>query len=209
MNFNELLKQFLVEDEKVTQLLNLMKENKIYTTNQENLDTRYQKLNDQFNAKDQELKDALALNEQLKNGNAVNDDLQAKITAYETQIAELQENNTKLTRESETKLMLLSNHAKAEDVDYLMFKIANGQIEVKYDENGKITNAKEVTENLQTSFPNQFDKEVQPIVDVTDLPQDDSDKETLTKEEFKKMSYEKKAELFENNKELYDEMTKK
>lgn len=46
----ELLKEYLGEDVKVTEFLNKMKEKKIYTSNEENIDTRYSKLKGDFEA---------------------------------------------------------------------------------------------------------------------------------------------------------------
>ena len=62
---------------------------------------------------------------------------------------------------------------------------------------------------LKTQYPNQFESITNQKTDVKKLPDNDGDKGgSMTKEEFDKLSYAKRLELFENNKELYDEMTK-
>ena len=203
----ELLKKYLVEDDKVNQFLEEMKSSKIYTTKEENIDTRYSKLNDNFNAKNQELVEAQNLIKQLQESNKGNEALQGKITEYESTIAKLQAENKELEMKSALKDVLNENHAL--DTDYLMYQIEKGGYELKQDDKGKFINIDDVMNGLKENFPNQFEKSAKKVVDVKELPDEYKQPATITKEQFDKMGYKARVELFENNKELYDKLTGK
>lgn len=204
----ELLQKYLVEGDKVNQFLSDMKAAKIYTASEENLDKRYAKLKGDFDAKDQEHQEALALIEQLQQSNAGNDALQAQIAQFQNTIATLELEKSNLLKENALKMALLENKAKADDIDYLMFKMQNGDKEIKVDEKGEITNLKELVEGMKTTFPTHFEAAAKKKVDVQELPKDDGEKNTITKEQFNKMGYNAKNQLFHENKELYEQLSK-
>lgn len=108
----------------------------------------------QLTGKQSELDAANGLIEELKKGTKGNEELQGKVTAYETQVAQLQKqlNQTKL--DSAIKVALLG--AKATDVDYMTFKLKeNGDLEL--DDKGNIKGIDEKISGLKTQFPNQFE----------------------------------------------------
>ena len=81
MTLEELLKAKGLTDDQIKAILDGMKENKIFTASEENLDIRYGKLKtDQDNLTTQN-GDATKLIEQLKKGTKNSDELQGKITA--------------------------------------------------------------------------------------------------------------------------------
>lgn len=204
----ELLKKYLVEDGKVNSFLDEMKASKIFTASEENLDTRYNQLKGKMSAKEQEHQEALNLIEQMKQASAGQDALQSKITEYETTIASLQAKNTQLARENSLKVALLSNKAKGDDIDYLMFKLSQDENALKVDEEGAITNIDEVINGLKTNYPTHFEAGAKKKVEVTSLPSGDDKKETITKEQFNAMSYNQRNELYNSNKALYQELSK-
>ena len=131
----ELLKSLGYTDEQIQAVIAKMKEMKIYTSKEENIDLRYQKLQDDFNAKDGELGKANDLIKKLQDGNKNNEDLQTKIKDYEAEITKMKEEQAQDKIENAIKIALLSNKAKSDDIDYLMFKIKNGENKVELDDN--------------------------------------------------------------------------
>lgn len=202
----ELLTKYLADDAKVTEFLEEMKANKIFTAGEENLDKRYSKLKGEFDAKDAEYQQAQALIEELKQTNSNNEGLQSKITEYETTIATLKAENAKLEQENNLKVALLANKAKPEDIDYLMFKISTGDTEVKVDDKGEITNLKDLVDGLKKNYPTHFETEAKKKIEVNTLPEDKDEPDTITKEQFEKMSYAERNKLYHENKELYDKL---
>lgn len=206
MNFEELLKKYLGED-KVAQFLADMTTNKLYLTKEENINKRYSKLKSDLTAKEAEHQQALDLIEQLKASGS--QEMQTKIADYEATITKLKNQNKELAKENALKVALLSNKAKADDIDYLLFKLSKDENAVKVNENGEITNVKEIIESMKTSYPSHFDGSVKKKVEVQKLPGDDDDKDTITKEQFDKMGYQEKNKLFKENKDLYDKLSGK
>lgn len=207
MNFKDLLKKYVTEDEKVNEFLTAMKENKIFLASEENLDTRYSKLKEQSEAKDAEHQEALNLIEELKQANVGSEELQTKIAEYEETINTLKAEKVELAKDNALKMMLLSNKAKANDIDYLMFKAKNGEMDIKFDKDGNLTNAEELVEGMKKIYPNNFEASAKKKVDVNILPDDEGDKETITKEQFAKMNYMQRVELLNNDPDVYAELT--
>lgn len=155
MTLEEILKAKGLDDEAIKATIGEMKQNKIFTASEENLDTRYAKLKGDHDSVNKQLTDANALIEQLKKGTGDNEALQGKIKEYETHVAELEAENLKLKTEGALKVALLDAGAKAADIDYLMFK-AGQKGEVKLNEDGTISGQAELIKDLKTSCPSQF-----------------------------------------------------
>lgn len=206
MTLSEILKSLELSDEQIQTIESEMKANKIFTTSEENLDIRYNKLKGDYDGNAQKLKEANKLIEDLKKDTTDNSELQSKITTFESTIEGLQKELEQTKVESAIKVALLD--AKAGDIDYLTYKLKE-KGELKLDENGEIAGLSDMLGELKTQYPNQFESSTNQKTDVKKLPDTDGDKGgSMTKEEFDKLSYAKRLELFENNKELYDEMTK-
>lgn len=174
MTLQEILKAKGLSDEDVESIIGEMKQNKIFTTAEENLDIRYGKLKGDHDTLTKQHKEATDLIEQLKNDNAGNAELQGKITGYETTIADLTKQLEQEKVDSALKIALLE--AKVQDVDYLTFKIKE-KGEVKLDENGKIKGFDDTIAALKTQFPNQFvTVDDQRQIDPQPLPQGDDRK---------------------------------
>ena len=121
MTLEELLKAQGIEDAKISAVLTSMKENKIFTASEENLDVRYGKLKAEHDGKLGELGEASKLIDELKKSSKGNEEFQGKITEYESQMQTLQAELETTKLESAVKVALLSE--KAQDVDYLTFKL--------------------------------------------------------------------------------------
>ena len=132
MTLQEILKANGVADDAAGKILSAMKENKIFTAGEENLDIRYAKLQKDFDSLAEQDKQSKALIDQLKAGTKDNEGLQGKITAYETQVAQLQEQLKAEKIENAVKVALIA--AKATDLDYMTFKLKEkGPLELDND----------------------------------------------------------------------------
>ena len=205
----DLLIKHLGDEAKATAVMEDMKQSKIFTASEENMDKRYAKLKGDFDSKAKEHQEALTLIEQLKASSAGNDELLAKINQYETTITNLQAQNAEMQKENAIKMALLAGKAKADDVDYLMFKLKSSDTAVKVNDKGEVTNINDLLEGLKKSYPSHFEGQAKREVEVHELPKDDGDKNTVTSDEFKKMGYEKRVELYNTNRELYNKLTGK
>lgn len=108
----------------------------------------------QLTSKQSELDAANGLIEELKKGTKGNEELQGKVTAYETQVSQLQEQLKQTQLESAVKVALLAAHAN--DLDYMTFKLKNAG-ELELDDKGNVKGIDDMIKNLKTQYPNQFD----------------------------------------------------
>ncbi|NFC87506.1 scaffolding protein [Clostridium botulinum] len=84
----ELLKKLGFTDEQIQKIIGGMKENKIYTTKEEKIEERYNKLKEQKVAVDEQIKTANATINDLKRNNTDNETLQTKVSEYETKVSD-------------------------------------------------------------------------------------------------------------------------
>lgn len=171
MTLQELLKKYLADETKESEFLKEMKENKIFTSSEENLDIRFKKLQDDFNAKDLEHQEATKLIDELKKSNESNETIQNKVTEYETKIADLEKENAELRIDSALKLAL--QDAKVTNLDYIAYKInqelkANNK-SLELDENGHIKGINDLIETQKKAEPTFFETETKKEVNVKDL----------------------------------------
>lgn len=207
MTLQEILKSQGLTDEQIETVTGEMKQNKIFTASEENLDYRYKDLQGKFDSKSKEHKEATALIEQLKKDNAGNEALQAKISTYELTISDLQKQLEQSKINSALEVALIK--ADVLDVDYLAFKIRE-RGEIKLDENGKIKGIDDTIASLKTQFPTQFKSESKKKIEENKLPDGESDsKHRITREQFDKMCYMDRLKLHNENPEAYSEFTKK
>ncbi|MCI7428522.1 MAG: phage scaffolding protein [Methanobrevibacter sp.] len=206
MTLKELLKSNGVSDETVEKIFLEMKENKIFTASEENLDVRYGKLKAENESKISELQEAQNLIAELKKGNKANDELQNKIKDYETKVNELQAQleQTKVNSALDRALI----EAKVQDVDYLKFKLKEKHPDgFKLNENEQLEGINEILDSLKVQFPNQFVGDGSKKIEENKLPES-TDKNTITREQFNKMSYGERAKIYETNRELFNELKK-
>lgn len=206
MNLKEILKNNGVADDKIKKITDAMKENKIFTSNEENIGIRYGKLKENFDNLTTQHTEATQLIEELKKGTAGNEELQGKVTAYETQISALQEELRQTQIKSAVKVALLG--AKATDVDYLIFKLKEkGELELAKD--GTVKGLDDKIAELKTQFPNQFEKETQNqnTIEVNTLPNHNNNS-SVTKDEFEKMGYQDRLKLYNDDPETYSALSK-
>ena len=204
MNLNEIFKQNGISDDTANAILAAMKENKIFTASEENLDVRYGKLKTDHESKMNELTEANNLIAELKKSTKGNEDLQNKIGGYETQVAQLQAELQKTKLESAIKVALLSE--KAMDVDYLTFKLKEkGELEL--DENDHIKGWEDKLAGLKTQFPNQFENSTSKKVEEHKLDRTDENT-TYTRADILKKPYAERMKIYTENPEAYKEAMK-
>lgn len=203
MTLQEILKSQGLTNEQIEKVTGEMKQNKIFLSGEENLDIRYGKLKTDHDSLQKQYGEATTLIEELKKGSKGNEKLQQKITAYEQQVTTLQDELKQTKIESAVKVALLS--AKAKDVDYLTFKLKE-KGELVLDDNGNIKGIDDMLAGLKTQFPTQFETDSQKKIDEKKLPEGDDSKK-VSQEEFSKMGYQDRLKLYNDNPDLYHELS--
>ena len=176
---------------------------------------KYEALEAMLNGKNTELATANDLIEQLKKGTKGNEELQGKITQYESTVNDLQAQLQETKIKSAIKVALLSE--KAVDVDYLTYKL-NEKLKEKgetleLDGNDNIKGWEDKLSGLKTQFPTMFESDgngdpngFEPLGN-NGLPKDFTNK-TVTKEQFLKMGYNDRLKLKQENEQLYRQLAK-
>lgn len=204
MTLQEILKAKGLDDKAVEETIGEMKQNKIFTASEENLDIRYGKLKGDFDALTKQHGESTNLIEQLKKDNAGNAGLQQKITDYEKNIADLTAENEQLKIDSALKIALLE--AKVSDVDYLTFKIKE-KGEVKLGDDGKIKGIDDTIAALKTQYPQHFASESKKKIDENKLPNgDENNGDGMTKKELLSKPYTERQRIYQENPDLFNEI---
>ena len=166
---------------------------------------KYDDIVAQMAGKQTELDTANGLIAELEKGTKGNEELQGKITGYETQVADLQKELAETKVKSALKVALLSE--KAVDIDYLTFKMeeklkSQGKA-LELDENENIKGIEELLSGLKTQFPSQFESGTHKHIDENKLP-DPNNNGGLTKNELLKKPYAERVALFEKDPEAFN-----
>ncbi|MEG0303914.1 phage scaffolding protein [Gordonibacter sp.] len=180
MTFEEYLKSKGLTEEQIADIVGGMKENKLYLSAEENIDERYGKLKGQHDEASGKLTAAEELIKQLQPQAKGNEELQGKIADYEQQVKDAEERAAKAERDASAKVALLANGALPEDVDYLMYRIEQGDAEVKIGEDGKLSGMDEAVKSLKTACPKNFSTggDAGDKVEDKPLPKGDGDHKT-------------------------------
>lgn len=188
MTISEILKAQGLDDKTVQAVLDAMKTNKIFTASEENLDIRYGKLKAQHDGTAQQLTEAQALIEQMKQATKGQEGLQSKVAEYEAKIAQMQKELEETKLDAALKFELQAN--KAIDPDYMIFKLKE-KGDLALDENGKIKGWDDKLAGLKTQFPAQFEADGKKKVIENKLPNDphEPDDEPTSLEDALKMAY--------------------
>lgn len=207
MTLKEILKAQNIADDVVENIIGEMKTHKIFTASEENLDIRFGKLkaeHDALSTKDAESQKLIA---ELQSATKGQEKVQEQIANYQAQIAKQQEELNQAKIESAVKITLLSEGAKSSDIDYLIYKMTHdGDWKPELDDNGQVKGITDKVKGMKTQFPAQFEMASSKKIDEKKLDKPD-DKQTTTKEEFNKMGYQAKLKLFNENPDLYNELS--
>lgn len=167
---------------------------------------KYAALEATHNSKLAELEQANILIGDLQKSTKGNEELQAKIQNYDAQVQDLQAQLAKEKLDSAIKVALLE--AKAQDIDYLTFKLNEEKAEFALDENGKVNGLDEKIEGLKIKFPTQFESGANKKIIENKLEHNDN-KQALTRADVLKKPYAERVKFYEENPEAYNEIMKK
>lgn len=208
MTLKEILKAKGVADDVVESIIGEMKTHKIFTASEENLDIRFGKLKTDHDALVQKDAESQKLISELQSATKGQEEVQKQIAEYQAQIAKQDEALKQAKTESALKIGLLSAGAKASDIDYLLYKMNHdSDWKPELDDNGQVKGLDDKVKGLKTQFPAQFEASSTKKIDEKKLDKPDP-KQGVTKDEFKKMGYQSKLKLFNENPELYNELSK-
>lgn len=208
MTMQELLKSLDLTDEQITSITEKMKENKMFISSEENLDVRYSKLKEQHDALTKQQEESSKLIEDLKKSTEGQEEAQNKIKEYQTKMTELEEQLIAERTESALKVALLASGVKATDIDYVMFKCkSDTDWKPVLDDSGNIKGIEDKIKGLKTQYPNQFESSTKKKIDENKLPEDNDDKNKVTKEDFNKMGYQERLKVYNDNPDLYKELS--
>ena len=202
MTLQEILKAKGLSDDDVQSIIGEMKQNKIFTAGEENLDIRYNKLKGDFENLTKQHGESTTLIEQLKKDNAGNEGLQTKITEYEGKVQQLEQELQKTKVDAALKVALLE--ANVTDVDYLSFKIRE-KGEVKLGDDGKIKGIDDTIAALKTQFPQHFASESKKKIDEHKLPEGDDKGNGWTKKELLSKAYNERLKMYQENPEAFNQ----
>ena len=153
MTFKEYLISTGLTDEQATKVEQGMPAQKLYLASEENLDTRYTKLKEQKEQLENDLNDANKLVGDLKKTNKDAEELQQKITDYESKVQQLE-----TERSEERKTYAIKEALQKEgvsDIEYMMFKL--GKLEV--DKDGNVVDLENKVKALKETNPTFFGSE--------------------------------------------------
>ena len=157
MTLNEILAAQNLSEEQIAAIEAAMKENKLYLSSEENIDIRYSKLKGDHDTKIKELEGANELIKQLQDSAKDNENIQTKISEYETQIRQLQEDAAKAKLDYAIKAGLLERNVNPESMDFLLFKINQDNKELKFGENDKLEGID--FDEIRTKYATHFKQE--------------------------------------------------
>lgn len=201
MTLQEILRAKGLDDKAVESIIGEMKQNKIFTAAEENLDIRYGKLKTDFDALTKQHGESTALIEQMKKDNAGNADLQSKIIEYEGKIQQMEQELQQTKLDAALKVALLE--ANVTDVDYLTFKIKeNG--EVKLGDDGRIKGIDDTIAALKTQFPQYFVSESKKKIYENKLPNGEDKGDGWTKKDILSKPYSERLAMYQENPEAFN-----
>ena len=207
MTLKEILKAKGLADDVIESIMGEMKTHKIFTASEENLDIRFGKLKTDHDALVQKDAESQKLIADLQSATKGQENVQKQIADYKAQIAKQQEELNQEKVKSAMKIGLLSAGAKASDIDYLIYKMEHdADWKPELDDNGQVKGLDDKVKGLKTQCPAQFEVSSSKKIDEKKLDKPDN-KQTTTKEDFKKMGYQAKLKLFNENPDLYNELS--
>lgn len=179
----EIIKKY-VEGDRFESLLNELKENNIYFSNEENLDIRYGKLKTDMEEKNKLYEEAQKHIEELSQGVKSSEELKTKQLEYEQRIKALEAENQEIKVSSSLKQALLKE--KATDIEYLTYKIKNeyqnSKTPLELDTNGNLKGLDEIIDTVKKQHTNLFEtQEVTRDVEVLNVGKGDNSSETEPK----------------------------
>jgi dGTP triphosphohydrolase len=215
MTLNEILNANGIAEGVATAILAAMKENKIFTASEENLDIRYNKLKTEHENATKQLTEANATIDSLQKSTKGQEEAQKEITAYKQQVDQLNQQLADEKWRNRARLGLMQ--AGADDIDYVLYKLEESM--TKEGKERKLTDAEEIDgwddllKNMQTQLPKRFpesedNEDEYQILNPNRLKGGENGDLTVTKEKFAAMGYEERMALKTKNEKLYNSLVK-
>lgn len=161
MEIRELLLSNGLSTEQADTVLAAMKENKIYTTSQENIDIRYDKLKQKHDDLTEQISAANNTIDELKKSNGDNQSLQTALDKYKADYETLQKESDlkirNMTIDTQIKSFMKEYKVKEKYDELLMSKIDKTALEL--DDKGSVTGLKDVFDGLKTEYADLFTAE--------------------------------------------------
>ena len=204
MTLQEILKANGVAEDVINKIVSDMKQNKVFTAGEENLDVRYGKLKTDHDALNTKYTESQNLIAQLQEATKGQQDIQTKIQQYEQTIKEKDAELQKEKTDSALKIGLLSAGAKASDIDYLIYKMEHdSDWKPELTEEGQVKGLDEKLKGMKTQYPNQFETSASKKIDEKKLDKPDNEL-TVTQEQFNKMGYQERVKLYNEDPDTYN-----
>ncbi|NFA43979.1 hypothetical protein EXM65_15745 [Clostridium botulinum] len=198
-----LLKKLGIAEDVIQKVIKGMSEEKIYTTKEENIEDRYSKLKGQKEDLETQLSTANTTIKDLKKNNGGNETLQKTIKNHEATIETLKKDSEakirNLTLDGAIEKALVG--AKARHSDLLSSKIDREKLLIS--EDGKVSGLDEQLKSLKDGYKDLFES----TVSGTTPENNESSSSGITKEQFNKMGYKERVDLYNTNKDLYTQLS--
>lgn len=201
----EVLKKCGVEEEKANEIVKAMGEAKIYTTNLENVDVRYNKLQEQKKQLEEVSKTYQKQLEELTKNNADVEALNKLVEQLQLSNKELETNHKQEMDRLQFNFALENALNSAKSKNNKALKALLDMNSIKYQED-KFEGLQEQIEALQKDASYLFDLDTAPqnTGGLGNFGRGNSP--TITKEQFRSMSYMEKMDLYNKDKDLFDQL---
>ena len=198
-----------LNEEQVTNILKAMNEAKIYTTSLENVDVRYNKLQEQKKQLEEASKGYEKQLKDLQKNNADVDALNKLVEQLQLSNKELEENHSKEMYNLQFNFALENALTGAKSKNNKALKALLNMDNIKYQE-GKLEGLQEQIEALQKDASYLFDLETAPASTggLGSFGRGNNNP-TITREQFRSMSYMEKMDLYVKDKELFNQLNNK
>ena len=202
MTLAELLKAQGLTDEQISAITGEMTKNKIYTTIEENIDVRYSKLK----ADKEDLKGKLDAADttiaDLKKNNTDNTVLQGTIKTHEETIATMKTDYDTRIRDMSIKAAIQNKLSDTKYPELLETKFDKKKLTIS--EDGTVLGIDEQLTAIKESYKDLF----VPVVIGKGSPNNSGgNPKVVSKEQFTKMSYKERVDLYNTNVELYKQLS--
>ena len=196
----EILKNCGVEEEKVNDIVKAMNEAKIYTTNLENADVRYNKVQEQKKQLEEASKNYEKQLKELSKNNADNEELKKQLEQLQLSNKELEANHKLEMEKLQFDFALEGALTSAKCKNNKALKALLDINSIKYQE-GKLNGLQEQIEALQKDASYLFDIEVPQVGSGFNPTENKS-----SKQDFKNMTMLQRLNLKNSNPALYAEL---
>ena len=201
----EILKKCGIEEDKANEIVKAMSESKIYTTNLENVDVRYNKLQEQKKQLEEASKTYQKQLEELTKNNADVEALNKLVEQLQLSNKELETNHKQEMDRLQFNFALDSALTNAKSKNNKALKALLDMNSIKYQE-GKFEGLQEQIEALQKDASYLFDLETTPQNTGGLGNFGRGNNPTITKEQFRSMSYMEKMNLYNKDKDLFNQL---